>query len=252
MSEKPLQAGSGEKAYKLLAKQMGISNSEAKALIDRGLVFSHGRKVLIARAMMAKHTVFKVEQPPKAQVIFEDENLLVVNKPPFRDSEEIAKEFGFPLLHRLDRETSGVLMLVKNSDFQKKAIEAFRKEEVAKEYLAIVQGIVAEGGQIDKPIVTTKGHFAKSRVAKEGKCALTIYEPLEVAGGRTKLAVKIVTGRTHQIRVHLAYIRHPIVGDRLYGGPEAKRMMLHAWKVSLMGLEFEAEPTQEFSQFAHS
>lgn len=242
----------GEKAYKLVAMQEGISNNEAKELIDRGVVYAKGHKVLIARAMMAASTTFKIERPAPVVRIFEDDKLLVLDKPAFRDSEEIAREFGFPLLHRLDRETSGVLMLVKDEAFRNEAIAQFKAEKVGKEYLAIVAGVIAEPGEIDKPIATVKGHKAKSRVAKEGKRALTEYEPLEVNAGRTKLLVRIKTGRTHQIRVHMAYISHPIVGDRLYEGPEAKRLMLHAWRVELLGYTFEAEPTAEFNKFAFS
>ncbi|NPA65253.1 MAG: RNA pseudouridine synthase, partial [Epsilonproteobacteria bacterium] len=108
-----------EKAYKLLAEQENISNKKAKELIDRGLVYVGNKKVKIARGEIDTKTVFKVQQIEKPTLIYEDDDLLVVEKPAFVNSDEMERMFkGTQLLHRLDRETSGVLMLVKNEEFR--------------------------------------------------------------------------------------------------------------------------------------
>ncbi|WP_200763416.1 RluA family pseudouridine synthase [Nitrosophilus alvini] len=240
-----------EKAYKVLALQLGISNKKAKELIDRGLVYAGGKKVLIARGEIDTKTKFKVKETNPVKKIFEDENIIAVDKPAHISSEEIEKESGAKLLHRLDKETSGVLLLVKNEEFRKRAIEEFRKGRVFKEYIAWVQGIVAEETKIDLPILTDKkGHRARSRISySKGKEALTTITPLEIAAKKTKVKAVIKTGRTHQIRVHLSRIDHPIIGDTYYSGPEYERVMLHAKKIELLGYSFEAPQPKEFEKF---
>ncbi len=243
-----------EKAYKLLAQQQGISNNQAKALIDRGLVYVGGKKVVIARGELDSKTKFRVNEVEKAKPIFEDDNLVVVDKPPFVNSDEIERQFaGAKLLHRLDRETSGVLMLVKNEAFQQEAIKAFKRDEVYKEYVAWVDGMLTEETVIDKPIITEKrGGKAYSKVSKQGKPAITEVYPELVSGKKTKLKLIIHHGRTHQIRTHLRSIDHSIIGDEQYGGRRYQRVMLHAKKVELLGYSFEAPEPKVFAHFASS
>ena len=237
-----------DKAYKVLAQQLGISNKKAKELIDRGLVYVGDKKVQIARGLIDTSTKFRVKRIEKPQVLFEDEKLLAVNKPAHISSEEIAQDAGYPLLHRLDKETSGVLLLVKDETFRKEAIEEFKKERVYKEYVAWVEGIVPESYEIDYPVLTIKKNGkAKSRLsASKGKPAYTFVEPLEIHGKKTKVKAVIKTGRTHQIRVHLARTEHPILGDTLYGGKSWSRMMLHAKKIRLFDYDIEAPEPEDF------
>ncbi|MGE4399190.1 MAG: RluA family pseudouridine synthase, partial [Campylobacterales bacterium] len=146
-----------------------------------------------------------------------------------------------------DKDTSGVLALAKNEDTLKAAIDAFKKREVYKDYVAIVQGVVAEGGVVDVPLLIKKGTNARATVDKKfGKSAKTVYEPLEMMAKKTKLKVVIETGRTHQIRAHMKFLKHPILGDVNYGGAEAKRMMLHSKVLRLLGREFTAEEPKDF------
>ncbi len=238
-----------DKAYKVLAKQLGVSNKKAKELIDRGLVYVGDRKVQIARGEIDVKTKFRVKQVEKPQVIYEDEEILAINKPAHITSEEIKKDSGYDLLHRLDRETSGVLLLVKDEEFRKKAIDEFKNEKVYKEYVAWVEGIVAEPFEIDYPILTEKKNGkAKSRLSRsKGKPAKTYVEPLEVHGKKTKVKAIIATGRTHQIRVHLARFGHPILGDTFYGGKPWSRVMLHAKRIKLLGYDFEAPEPADFT-----
>lgn len=236
-----------DKAYNILAKQLKISVAKAKNMIDRGLVYSRGKKLMIARALMPIETEFKVEKLQEPKTIFENKDMIVVDKPPFMSSDEVADAVGATLVHRLDKETSGVLILAKNEEYLKKAIDAFKKREVYKEYIAIVQGVLAEGGVVDVPLLIKKKTTAKATVDKKfGKSAKTIYEPLEMVAKKTKLKVVIETGRTHQIRAHMKFLKHPIVGDVAYGGSEAKRIMLHSKTIRLLGQEFTAEEPKDF------
>ncbi|MFP6145065.1 RluA family pseudouridine synthase [Helicobacter pylori] len=239
-----------EKAYKILSVQENISHKKAKALIDLGLVSIGGKKLMVARKELPKNTRFSVQKIEKPSVIFEDENVLALFKPPFIESYDLASFFkSWVLLHRLDKETSGVILLVKeNSEFHLKAKKAFKDRAVKKEYLAIVQGIVEEEREINAPILTIKTTKAFSKISKKGQEAVTIITPLKIINKKTLLKVGIKTGRTHQIRVHLKHINHPIIGDTLYNNEpgSAKRLMLHAHKIALLGYEFEAIPPKEF------
>ncbi|WP_104697962.1 MULTISPECIES: RluA family pseudouridine synthase [unclassified Helicobacter] len=237
-----------DKAYKILSIQEGISNKKAKELIDRGLVSFKGKKVLLARADFPMGTIFEIQKIKKPQVIFEDKNILALNKPAFVESYELASYFrDWVLLHRLDQETSGVILLVKeDSLFHKKAKQEFREQKVYKEYFALVSGFISEEMTIDKPILTLKNGYAKSKISKDGLPALTQIKPVSIFGKKTLVRAIIKTGRTHQIRVHLRSIGHSIVGDRFYGGIEASRMMLHSSKIKIFDYEFYAPLPKEF------
>ncbi|GAA8354127.1 RNA pseudouridine synthase [Helicobacter pylori] len=239
-----------EKAYKLLSVQENISHKKAKTLIDSGLVSIGGQKLMVARKELPQNTRFSVQKIEKPSVIFEDENVLALFKPPFIESYDLVSFFkDWALLHRLDKETSGVILLVKeNSEFHLKAKKAFKDRTVKKEYLALVQGIVEEEREINAPILTIKTTKAFSKISKKGQEAVTIITPLKIINKKTLLKVGIKTGRTHQIRVHLKHINHPIIGDTLYNNEpgSAKRLMLHAHKIALLGYEFEAIAPKEF------
>jgi 23S rRNA pseudouridine1911/1915/1917 synthase len=251
-SSRSKKQGKVEKAYKLVAAQEGVSNAQGKSMIDRGLVYVGNKKVMIARGELPLDTEFKIQRVEKIKPIFEDNDLAVVNKPAFINSDEVERQFkGARLLHRLDRETSGVLMLVKNEEFREKAIRAFKNDEVYKEYVAWVDGVFTEEIIVDKAIITEKRHNkAYSKVSKQGKPARSEVYPLEVSGKKSKVKVIIHEGRTHQIRTHLRSISFPITGDELYGGSRFHRVMLHAKKVILMGRTFEAAEPKIFSHFS--
>jgi len=240
-----------EKAYKILAKQEGISNSSAKSMIDRGLVYVGNKKVVIARGELNSDTKFRIIKIERATPIFENDDIVVIDKPAYVNSDEIERMFKpAVLLHRLDRETSGVLMLVKNEEFRVKAIKEFKQDRVYKEYIAWTEGIMSEPIEVDKGITTQrKNNKAYSNVSPKGKPARSEFFPDLVSANKTKIKCIIHHGRTHQIRVHLRYIDHPIVGDEQYGGRKAKRVMLHAHKVRLLGMEFTSPEPKEFINF---
>ncbi|RDU73199.1 RNA pseudouridine synthase [Helicobacter anseris] len=236
------------KAYKILSIQENISHKKAKEMIDKGMVSFNGKKITLARAEFPEHTIFEIQKIKKPEVIFEDKDILVINKPPFIESYELASFFKeWVLLHRLDRETSGVILLVKeNTPFHISAKKAFREQKVYKEYHALVSGFISEKITINQPILTIKKGFAKSKISKEGLSAITDIEPVGVVGKKTLVKAVIKTGRTHQIRVHLKSIGHSIVGDKLYGGIESKRIMLHASRIKIFDYDFKVPLSREF------
>lgn len=241
-----------DKAYKVLAMAKGISNKKAKELIDRGLVYVEDKKVKIARAEIRTDTNFRIEYPEELEILYEDEDIIAVNKPAQVDSYEIQDSLeGTELLHRLDRDTSGVLLLGKNRDFIDRAIKEFKNRKVEKHYVAWVEGVVYEKVEIDEPIFTVKKGKAFSMIDPvRGKKAHTMVDPEEVQGKKSKVNIVITTGRTHQIRVHLAHIGHPIVGDEQYGSrTQSKRILLHSAKIKILDYEFNAPEPKDIARY---
>lgn len=156
------------------------------------------------------------------------------------------------LVHRLDAETSGVMVIAKNLKSQKNLMEQFASRKVKKIYKALVKGIIRDDKlMIDAPIGRTSGS-KKLKVFEFGRDALTEIEVLKRGKYNSYLNVYPLTGRTNQIRVHLSYIKHPIIGDRIYSGPEYKRLMLHSHMLSFIHpsknkpVKFEAKPSKSF------
>lgn len=242
-----------EKAYKLLAFQEGISNGKAKELIDKGVVSVNGKKLQIARGELRTDTEFQVKEIANARIIFEDDDILVVDKPAFLNAQEVESKFPQAvLLNRLDKETSGVMMLAKNEEFRQKAINEFKNHKVYKEYVAVVEGKIVEEHVIDMPISTIKGKSARSRIdEKNGRPAKTTIYPDMVEGNKSKIKIIIENGRTHQIRVHLQYEGIPIIGDLQYGksSTRVQRMMLHSKVTRILSYEFQAKEPKEFRHF---
>jgi len=239
-----------EKAYKILALQLKVSNNEAKALIDAGVVSLRGKKVEMARALVDEKAEFKVQNIASPVKIFEDENVVAVEKPAFVTSEKVSALFKFPLLNRLDKETSGVVLLYKNEDFQQKAIAEFAACRVQKLYYAIVCGIVSEPFVVDLPISVVKTKSgALAKIDKFGKSAFTSVEPLSVEGKKSLVKVEIKTGRTHQIRAHLAHAGFGVFGDEKYAKSHAKRLYLHSAYIKLFDYEFRSKIDKSFREF---
>jgi tRNA pseudouridine32 synthase/23S rRNA pseudouridine746 synthase len=140
------------------------------------------------------------------------------------------------IVHRLDMATSGLIVLARGREAERRLSIAFQRREVAKTYLALVAGCPdPTRGEIALPLLADWPRRPRQKVDFEhGKPALTCFEVLATNGGASRLALNPVTGRSHQLRVHLAAIGHPILGDELYGSPAAApRLMLHASRLGL-------------------
>ena len=239
-----------EKAYKVLALQKGISNREAKELIDRACVFLKGKKITLARALVDEKSQFIIKKTQNPQVIFEDKKILAINKPHSFVSENLEKQFKAKLLNRLDKETSGVILLCKEENFRQMCIEEFKKHRVYKSYIAILNGILAQEIQINEPLLTIKTKKgALSKISKEGFEAKSVISPLMIEGKKTLAKIVIQTGRTHQIRVHTAFIKHGIIGDEKYAKIRAERMYLHSYELGILDYFFKANLDEDFNAF---
>ncbi len=238
-----------DKVYKVLAISHGLSNSKAKELCDKGLVYMHGKRINIARAIVDIDTKLVVKEQAKLSILLEDDNILALNKPCFMDSYELEKKFApYKLLHRLDKETSGVIIMTKNEEIRSKCIREFRALKVYKEYVAVVHGLCSDEITMND-LIETKKFKTKSRsfVSKKGKPAITIASPLSYMGKKSKIKVLITHGRTHQIRVHLAHHSLPIVGDFEYGfKSKAQRMLLHSKRMKILDYDIVAKEGKEF------
>jgi 23S rRNA pseudouridine1911/1915/1917 synthase len=170
-------------------------------------------------------------------ILYEDEALLVVNKPaglvvhPAVGNPQgtllNALLYHLPglsrlprggIVHRLDKETSGLLVVAKTLQAQTALVNQLQARSVKREYRAIAQGLIRSGGTVNQPIGRHPVHRTRMAVSLAGKPATTHYRVLQRFRGHTYLQVNLETGRTHQIRVHMAYLRHPLLGDPLYGG----------------------------------
>ncbi len=184
---------------------------------------------------------------PKAMdipVLYEDEDLLVVNKPPLLPVHESRNHIGdtlsnfvayhmkedtaFRAVYRLDRDTSGAVLIAKHE-----LAAAKLAGKVEKDYYAVVSGVITQAGTVDLPIARCGDSIIKRRVDESGERAVTHYTPVSTKDNTTLLKLRLDTGRTHQIRVHMTYLGHPLLGDTLYGSDDSRitRQALHCKEI---------------------
>jgi 23S rRNA pseudouridine1911/1915/1917 synthase len=163
------------------------------------------------------------------------------------------------IVHRLDKATSGVIVVAKTAEALSDLQRQFAERRVSKSYLAVVDGVIREEeGKIDAPVGRDPARPSRMAILPKGKPAETEFEVLERQTDRTLLWVRPQTGRTHQIRAHLQYIKHPVVGDEVYGRAGRNgRMLLHAWRLVLSHpvtdeeLRFEAAVPPVFPDYRY-
>lgn len=235
----------------LAARIENWSRARLQRLIEDGDVLVNGRTTKGAYKLKAKDeieveltpapsSVFAPEDIP-IDIIYEDDDLIVVNKPaglvvhPAAGNQTgtLANALAFHfdrlstnggairpgLVHRLDKDTSGLLVVAKGEAVHEKLADQFRSREVFKSYLALVHGVVKENsGEIDEPLARDPRNRTRMAVVRGGRPALSLYRVRRQYNRFSLLEVEIKTGRTHQIRVHLAWLKHPVVCDEVYGG----------------------------------
>ena len=195
------------------------------------------------------------------EIQYIDGELIVVNKPPGllsvpgRSEPDCAitrlqQQYPEALtVHRLDQATSGLLLFSRGPEAQRRLSMDFEARRVGKRYIALVEGVLQHEGwqEIDLPLMADWPNRPLQKVdAANGKSSLTRWRVLAVEGARSRLELEPVTGRTHQLRVHLHAIGYAIVGDTLYGGVSAPRLMLHAALLDLPGRGLRLESPPEF------
>ncbi|MBP5648176.1 RluA family pseudouridine synthase [Candidatus Saccharibacteria bacterium] len=194
------------------------------------------------------------------EIIYEDDNVIVMNKPAGLLSEprgqycpeKTLADFGY-IAHRLDRDTSGVVILAKTEEIQKFLKRQFQDRTVHKTYVAVVSGRPKlDEARIDLPLIRDLKRPTTFRVDANGKEAETFYKVLKASDKYSMVELKPTTGRTHQLRVHMKYLGHPILGDPVYGEEKADRLYLHARELEIIlpGGErkiFKAKVPREFN-----
>ncbi|MBJ2130049.1 23S rRNA pseudouridine(1911/1915/1917) synthase RluD [Alteromonas sp. IB21] len=261
------------------------SRSKLKTWIQDGNVAVNGEVITIPRHKMQMEELVTVRAEMDVQVtseaqdialdiVYEDDHILVINKPAdlvvhpgagnpsgtvlnalLNHVPEIDKVPRAGIVHRLDKDTTGLMVVAKTIPAQTHLVDQLQRREMSREYEAIALGTMVAGGIVDEPIgrhATKRTHMA---VRESGKPAVTHFRVIEKFRAYTHLRLKLETGRTHQIRVHMAHIKHPLLGDQVYGGrprlPKGaseefiaalrgfKRQALHAAQLSLFHPETE-------------
>ncbi len=283
----------------LSSKLPDMSRSRLQALIKAGCVTLNGKKSVKMHARVASAMRVTVTVPPvvpvevcgeniPVDVIYEDSDIIVLNKQAglvvhpaaghpsgtlvnallyhCRDLEGVGGELRPGIVHRLDKDTSGVMVVAKNERAMNILARQFKNKRVKKEYIAVIHGLPEpRAGRLETRIARSRSDRKKMSVttAPAGRTAVTNYEVIEELGGFSVVRLRIETGRTHQIRVHMAHTGHPVAGDRQYGGRKMRkcdfavpaRQMLHAAKLSFIHpgsnrtVTFEAAIPDDIKEF---
>lgn len=278
-----------ERIDKYLAEELGISRSTVKKMIDEGFVLVNGKEVkaslilseadeLFVKDGFIKEASFEAEDIP-INIVYEDDDLLVINKKSgmvvhpgngntsgtlvnalMHYTKNLSNKEAFRpgIVHRIDKDTSGLMLVAKNDKAHDILAECFKNKTIKREYIALVCGVIGEdSGVIDAPI----GRDAKDRkkmcvTSENSKKAVTHFKVLKRYEDYTLLKLILDTGRTHQIRVHMKYIGHPVYNDPVYGKAYNDfGQFLHSASIDFEQptthehLHFECDVPKEFQDF---
>jgi 23S rRNA pseudouridine1911/1915/1917 synthase len=269
----------GERLDRYLGQRLELSRTHIQKLIAEGFVTVNGQIAKAGLKLNIGDRLRVVLPPPPPSpltpeampldIIYEDDDLLVIDKPAgltvhpapghpvhtlvnailarFPHLAALSDSLRPGIVHRLDRDTSGVMVVAKNSSAQAKLVEQFKARSVAKAYLVLVKGhLTPENGVIEAPIGRDPRDRKKMAVVAKGREARTEYRVKKYVGDYTLLEVFPETGRTHQIRVHFGAIGFPVVGDKVYGvkSPFLSRQFVHASR-----LGFKLPATGRYREF---
>ena len=295
MKKFEFQAAGGGRLDKMISENTELSRSAAVKLIEQGLVTVDGIRVS-KKDIPKDGKIIVIELPEpracdicpediKLDIVFEDDDILVVNKPKGMVVHPAAGHYSGTLVnalmfhcgdrlsgingeirpgivHRIDKDTSGLLMIAKNDFSHIKLSEQIKEHSFTREYQAVVCGCIKDGGTVDAPIGRHKLDRKKMCVTNENsREAVTHYSVIRNFAGYTHLGIRLETGRTHQIRVHLSYIGHAVAGDEVYGNGKPKWLCgqcLHAKKIGFVHprsgeyMEFDSELPDYFIKFLKS
>lgn len=277
-----LEEMEGERLDLFVTENMeNLSRSAVQNLIKAGKVRVNGQ-VLKASHHLREGEEVEVEmaEPQRVSILpqnipldilYQDQDLAVVDKPKgmvvhpahgnwdntmvnallyhLRDLSGINGELRPGIVHRLDKDTSGVMVVAKQDQAHRSLAEQIRVHSIKREYMALVHGVIKENlGTIDAPIGRSPLDRKKMAVVKDGRPAVSNYEVMERFRNYTLVRVSLMTGRTHQIRVHFSYIKHAVVGDPLYG-PAKKHFDLESQALHAQLLGFNHPRSGEYLEF---
>jgi 23S rRNA pseudouridine1911/1915/1917 synthase len=269
----------GERVDKVVSVLLHCSRSQSREFLEKGMVkvadkmvapslrLQEGVSLKIDDACLDALAPLRPDPSVALEVRYEDQDVVVVDKPPglvvhpgpgvrgptlaaglvsrYPEMAHIGEPGRAGLVHRLDKDTSGLLMAARSQQSLELLTEQLRHRKVQRRYLALVEGQPVPSGTVDAPLGRLPRRPDRVSVVLDGRPAVTRYHVIGVLDGprgpRSLIEASLETGRTHQIRVHMASIGHPVVGDQTYGSPVAgMRHFLHAWC-----LEFFQPSTQE-------
>ncbi len=268
-----------------LAEKLELSRSKIQKLIKEKKILVNNKKVNSSYLVKENDEItinddldYEINIEPEnipLDIVYEDDDLLIINKPSgmvvhpapghytntlvnallYRFNLTSGEKIRPGIVHRLDKDTSGLMLVAKNEEAHEKLSKMIASKEVERHYLAIVEGVINhETGTIDAPIGRDPNDRQKMKVTDiNSKEAVTHFKVLERFKNTTLIECILETGRTHQIRVHLAYIKHPVLNDPTYGKAKTEfGQMLHSKSIRLKHprtekeLFFEIEPPKEF------
>ena len=267
------------------------SRSRLKLWIEQGQVLVNGEmakpKLKMSGDEELRLSVQSIESEENCvaediplNIVYQDESIIVINKPAdfvvhpaaghysgtmqnalLHHDASLAEIPRAGIVHRLDKDTTGLMVVARNLSSHKYLVDQIQKHEVVREYQAVVYGVMTGGGMVDLPIGRHPRDRIKMAVRENGREAITHYRLLKRFREHSHIKVQLETGRTHQIRVHMSHLHHPIVGDPVYAGRHRvpagaqqelldylqafKRQALHAWRLSFVHPESGEDVTFE-------